>query len=183
MQRSFPLKLLFLSLTFLPFLSARGQDQSPVADASRQAKSDQSNEPKKSPEFITADTPSGLESCKSLRQAPGAAAQQDPALRTFLHSIAGRWNFAYVRRGNQSWWPVTIHRGPKTRFITFLVPRRCSLSSGPSSLYQPSLAVIYMVLAIGFQQNCLTWSFASLPIRRPRRRSDSSSHKTIRRWK
>jgi len=25
-------------------------------------------------------------------------------VRTFLHSIEGRWNFAYVRQGNKSWW-------------------------------------------------------------------------------
>lgn len=105
MQRSFGLKLSFLSLIFLPSLPALAQEQSPVTAATPQTKPAPEDEPKKSPELITNDTPSELESCKSLIQAAGAADKQDPALRTFLRTIEGRWTFAYVRKGNQRWWP------------------------------------------------------------------------------
>src|SRR5690349_19006647 len=112
MLRSVRLKLLFLLLICLPFSPARGQDQPPSADASRQVKSDQSSKAQKPPEFITSNTPSVVESCKSLKQETPAD-KQDPALRAFLHSVAGRWNFAYVRRGNQSWWPNHDSARPK----------------------------------------------------------------------
>lgn len=104
MQRSFTLKPLLLSLILLSLFPAHAQDK-PSSDTSQQAKPDQTNEPMKSPELTTNDTPTGRETCKSLSQAPLATAKQDPALRAFLHSIEGRWNSGYFRQGNKSWWP------------------------------------------------------------------------------
>src|SRR5215472_5414652 len=112
MLRPFQLKLLFLSLIFLSLLSAYAQDK-PSSDVSQQAKPDQTDEPKKPPELITNGTPAERESCKSLSQAQLEVVNQDPALRAFLHSIEGRWNFAYVRQGNKSWWPD--HGGPRPK--------------------------------------------------------------------
>src|SRR5689334_7912780 len=112
MLRSLRLKLLFFLLICLPFSPARGQDQPPSADASRQLKSDQIQ---RNPE--TARVHHQRHSKRSgelqIAQQETAADKQDPALRAFLHSVAGRWNFAYVRRGNQSWWPNHDSSRPK----------------------------------------------------------------------
>ncbi len=142
MQKSFPLKLLVFCLPFLPLFQARGQDQPPVPD-SRQAKSDQSNEPKKPPELITNDTPSGLESCNSFKQSTSAADKQDPALRAFLRSIAGRWNFAYVRRGDQRWWYNHSSSRPKNEVHYLFGPQALFFESRPE-FAPPSITGCYV---------------------------------------
>lgn len=131
MQRSFRLKLLLLSLVFLPFLPASAQDQSPVAGAQPQAKSEESNGPNKSAELTTNDTPGGLESCKSIEQTTDVADKQDPVLRAFLRSIAGRWNFAYVRKGNQRWWYNHSSARPKNEIHYLFGPQGLFFESRP----------------------------------------------------
>ena len=123
MKRAFQLRLLVLSLAFLPLFPAHAQDQSAATGAAPQTKPAPPDEPKKSPELITSETPSDLESCKSLLHTTVAADKQDPTLRAFLRSIEGRWNFAFVRRGNKGWWPNHDSARPKNEIHFLFSPQ------------------------------------------------------------
>lgn len=183
MQRSFQLMLLFLSLIFLPFLPAQAQEQCTATSATPQARPAPPDEPKKPPELITSDTPSGLEGCRSLMQATGVTEKQDPALRAFLRSIAGRWNFAYVSNGNQNWWYNHSSSRPKSEIHYLFAPHALFFESRPEF----ALPSITGCFAYGSGHKVSTEVFdleyANLSIQQPPRPADSSSHRTTRHWK
>ena len=71
----------------------------PKAEAGKSAASDEAGR------VITAETLQGQEACTTPAQPAKDVTPEDALRRAFLRRIAGRWNFAYVRKGNQRWWP------------------------------------------------------------------------------
>jgi hypothetical protein len=115
MLRSFLPRLLFVFLGFVLCLPAHGQDQPSLGDAARQARAAKSAQSKKVAKVITNDDlgPQGVQVAPA--QAAKGARTEDPAISTFLRRIAGRWNFAYVRKGNTVWWPDHGSSRPKNQ--------------------------------------------------------------------
>ena len=172
MQRAFQLKLLVLPLVFLPLFPVLAQDQSAATDAAQQTKPAPPDEPKKSPELVTNDTPSERESCKSLLQTAGAADKQDPAVRAFLRTIEGRWNFAYVRRGNQGWWPNHDSARPKNEIHFLFGPQALFFELRPEFAL-PSITGCF-VYGSGHKVSA---ELFDLELRKP---SDSAATQTVR---
>lgn len=172
MQRAFQLRLFILPLVFFPLFPGHAQGQSAAGGAASQTKAVPSEERQKSRELITNDTPSDLESCKSLLQTTGAADKQDPTLRAFVRSIEGRWNFAHVRRGNQSWWPNHDSARPKNE-IHFLF--------GPQALFvelRPEFALPSITGCFVYGSgNKVSAELYDLQLRKP---SDSAATQTVR---
>ncbi len=95
MLRPLPRRLPLLLAGLVLCLPVHGQDQPSLGDAARQAKAAKSAQSKKAAKVITNDD-------LSAAKVTGA---EGPELSSFLRRIAGRWNFAYVRKGNSRWWP------------------------------------------------------------------------------
>src|SRR5258708_6817775 len=95
MMRTLPRRLPLLLAGLVLCLPVHAQDQPSLGDAARQAKAAKSAQSKKAAKVITNDD-------LSAAKVTGA---EGPELSSFLRRIAGRWNFAYVRKGNSRWWP------------------------------------------------------------------------------
>lgn len=140
--------------------------------AASQTKHAPSDERQKSPELITNDTPSDVESCKSLLQTTGAADKQDPTLRAFLRGIEGRWNFGQVRRGDQSWWPNHDSARPKNEIHFLFGPQALFFELRPEFAL-PSITGCF-VYGSGHKVSAELYD---LELRKP---SDSAATQTVR---
>lgn len=131
MLRSF-LPLLLLSCLGLVLCSTViGQNQTSVGYATRQAEAAKSATSDKAAKVITAETPQGQEACTAAAQPAKDVTPEDALGRAFLRRIAGRWNFAYVRKGNERWWPDHGSAQPKNQIHYLFGPTELSIESRP----------------------------------------------------
>ena len=131
MLRRFLSLLLFSSLGLVLCSTVIGQNQTSVGDHARQAEAGKSAASDKAAKVITAETPQGQEACTTPAQPVKDVTPEDPRARAFLRRIAGRWNFAYVRKGNQTWWPEHGSAQPKTQIHYLFGPSGLSIESRP----------------------------------------------------
>jgi hypothetical protein len=134
MLRSLLPRVLSLLLGFLLCLTTHGQDQASLGQAGA-AKSDQSKKAKK---VITNDNLGGQRATTTVSQSAKGAGTEDPTVSSFLRRIAGRWNFAYVRKGNQRWWPDHGPSRPKNEVHYLFGPKELLIESRPE-FNQPSI--------------------------------------------
>ena len=130
MLRLLPL-LISSSLGLVLCSTVIGQNQTSLSYAARQAEAAKSATPDKAANVITAETPQGQEACTTPAQPAKDVAPEDPLRRAFLRRIAGRWNFAYVRKGNQRWWPDHGSAQPKNQIHYLFGPTELSIESRP----------------------------------------------------
>lgn len=108
-----------------------GQNQTSVGYAARQAEAAKSAASDKAAKGITAETPQGQEACATPTQPAKDVTAEDALRRAFLRRIAGRWNFAYVRKGSQRWWPDHGSAQPKNQIHYLFGPTELSIESRP----------------------------------------------------
>jgi hypothetical protein len=108
-----------------------GQNQTSVGYAARQAEAPKSAASDKAAKVITAETPQGQEACTTPAQPTKDVTPDDALRRAFLRRIAGRWNFAYVRKGDQRWWPDHGSAQPKNQIHYLFGPTELSIESRP----------------------------------------------------
>jgi hypothetical protein len=109
-------------------IPAVGQDKPSAEDSAREAKAAKPSQAKK---VYTNDDLPGQEHCAALAQTPKGNAKEDPVVSAFLQRIAGRWNFAHVRKGNESWWPDHGSSKPKNEVHYLFGPRALLIESRP----------------------------------------------------
>ena len=73
----------------------------------------------------------GRELRAALVDALNGVGTEDAQGTAFLYRIAGRWNFAYVRRGNERWWPDRGMSRPKNEIHYLFRPKELLLESRP----------------------------------------------------
>ena len=131
MLRLLPRWLLLSSLGSILCSTVIGQSQTSVGDAARQAQAAKPVVSDEAAKGITAETAQGQEACTTPAQ-PAKDVTRDDALRSaFLRRIAGRWNFAYVRKGNQRWWPDHGTARPTSQIHYLFGPTELSIESRP----------------------------------------------------
>lgn len=117
---------------FLPLLLLSiEQNQTSVGCVARQAERAKSAASDKAAKVVTAETPQGQEACTTPAQPAKDVTPEDALRRAFLRRIAGRWNFAYVRKGNQRWWPDHGSAKPKNQIHYLFGPTELSIESIP----------------------------------------------------
>jgi hypothetical protein len=131
MLRLFLPLLLLSSLGLVLRSTVIGQNQTSVVYAARQAEAAKSAASDKAAIVITAETPQGQEACTTPAQPAKDVTPEDAPRRAFLRRIAGRWNFAYVRKGNQRWWPDHGSAQPKNQIHYLFGPTELSIESRP----------------------------------------------------
>ena len=127
---SLPL-LLLSSFGFVLCSTVIGQNPTSLGDAARQAEAAKTAASDKAPKVITNDTPEGQAACTTPAQPAKDVTPEDALRRAFLRRIAGRWNFAYVRKGNQRWWPDHGSAQPKNQIHYLFGPTELSIESRP----------------------------------------------------
>jgi hypothetical protein len=123
--------LLSLSLGLVLCSPAIGQNQPSPADAAREAKAAKSAAPDKAAKVITNETLDRQGACTTAAQSAKEATPEDALRTAFLRRIAGRWNFAYFRKGNQNWWPDHGSAQPKNQIHYLFGPTELSIESKP----------------------------------------------------
>jgi hypothetical protein len=108
-----------------------GQNQTSLGDAARQAEAAKSAPSDKAAKVITDETPQGQEACTTPAQPTKDVTPEDALRRAFLRRIAGRWNVAYFRKGNQRWWPDHDSAQPKNQIHYLFGPTELSIESRP----------------------------------------------------
>jgi hypothetical protein len=131
MLRSLPPMLLSSSLGLVLCSPAIGQSQTSLGDAARQAQVAKSAAPGKAAKVITNETLDGQGACTAPTQAAKDVTPEDALRTAFLRRIAGRWNFAYSRKGNQSWWPDHGSARPKNQIHYLFEPSELLIESRP----------------------------------------------------
>ncbi len=130
LRLSLPL-LLSWSLGLVLCSAVMGQNQTSLGDAARQAEAAKSAASDKAEKVITNETPHGQEACTTPARPAKDVTQEDAVRRAFLRRIAGRWNFAYFRKGNQRWWPDHGSAQPKNQIHYLFGPTELSIESRP----------------------------------------------------
>lgn len=120
MKRSFFKGALLLFAGLVQCSPTRGQNPPSSGEPRREPTATKAGNSKK---VITNDDLPGQQDCSALAQTAKDAANEDPVAAAFLHRIAGRWNFAYSRKGNQSWWPDHGSAKPKNEIHYLFGPR------------------------------------------------------------
>jgi hypothetical protein len=130
LRLSLPL-LLLSSLGLVLCSTVSGQNQASLGGAARQADASKSAASDKAAKVITNETPEGQGTCTTPAQPAKDVTPEDALRRAFLRRIAGRWNFAYVRKGNQRWWPDHGSSKPKNQVHYLFGPTELSIESRP----------------------------------------------------
>ena len=131
MPRLFLPLLLLSSLCLVLCSTVIGQNQTSVGYRARQAEAAKPAASDKPANVITAETPQGQDACTTPAQPAKDVTPHDALGRAFLRRIAGRWNFAYVRKGNQRWWPDHGSAQPKNQIHYLFDPTGLSIESRP----------------------------------------------------
>lgn len=131
MLRLLPRWLLLSSLGSILCSTVIGQSQTSVGDAARQAQAVKPVVSDEAAKVITAATAQGQEACTTPAQPAKDVTPDDALRRAFLRRIAGRWNFAYVRKGNQRWWPDHGTARPTSQIHYLFGPTELSIESRP----------------------------------------------------
>jgi hypothetical protein len=130
LRLSLPL-LLLSSLGLVLCSTVMRQNQTSLGDAARQAETAKSAASDKAEKVITNETPQRPEACTTPAPPAKDVTPKDPLRRAFLRRIAGRWNFAYVRKGNQRWWPDHGSTQAKNQIHYLFGPMELSIESRP----------------------------------------------------
>ena len=130
LRLSLPL-LLLSSFGLVLCATVIGQNQTSLGDAARQAEAAKSAASDKAAKVITNETPEGQGACTTPAQPTKDVTPEDALRRAFLRRIAGRWNFAYVRKGDQRWWPDHGSAQPKNQIYYLFGPTELSIESRP----------------------------------------------------
>ena len=131
MLRLFQPLLLLSPVGLILCATVIGQNQTPVGYAARQAEPAKSAASDRAAKVITAETLQGQEACTTPAQSAKDVTPEDALRRAFLRRIAGRWNFAYVRKGNQRWWPDHGTARPTSQIHYLFGPTELSIESRP----------------------------------------------------
>ena len=108
-----------------------GQNHTSAGYAAPQAEAGKSAASDEAAKVITAETLQGQEACTTPAQPAKDVTPEDALRRAFLRRIAGRWNFAYVRKGNQRWWPDHGSAKPTSQIHYLFGPSELSIESRP----------------------------------------------------
>jgi hypothetical protein len=130
LRLSLPL-LLLSSFGFVLCPTVIGQNPTSLGDPARQAEAAKSAASDKAAKVITNETPEGQEACTTPAQPTKDVTPEGALRRAFLRRITGRWNFAYVRKGGQSWWPDHGSARPRNQIHYLFGPAELSIESRP----------------------------------------------------
>lgn len=130
MPRSWQIWLLCL-LTFVVDAFARAQDPPSLGEVARQARAAKSAQLKDDAKIVTNDNLAARTAGSTSGQPAKSTRAEDPVANSFLYRIAGRWDFAYVRKGNQRWWPDHGLARPKNEIHYLFGPKELLIESRP----------------------------------------------------